>query len=102
MDIPYDERLVILDVRDTVRFAEEHAAGSLNLPLTSLADPGSMATIQETDNLYIHGEDDRQGVLAATLLKRQGFHNLRVVEGGWEAILREAGIVKEKDPGKLN
>jgi len=102
MDIPYDERLVILDVRDTVRFAEEHAAGSLNLPLTSLADPGSMATIQETDNLYIHGADTREGVLAATLLKRQGFHNLRVVEGGWEAILREAGIVKEKDAGKFN
>lgn len=102
MDIPYDERLVIMDVRDPVRFAEGHAAGALNLPLRSLTDPGSMAPIQETDNLYIHGVDDREGVLAACLLKRQGYHNLRVVEGGWEAVEREAGIVKEKDPGALN
>lgn len=102
MDIPYDDRLVIMDVRDPVRFAEGHAAGAVNLPLKSLVDPGSMAAIQESDNLYIHGAEDLEGVLAATLLKRQGYHNLRVVEGGWEAIDREAGIVKEKDQGKLN
>jgi hypothetical protein len=61
-----------------------------------------MAMIQESENLYIHGEDEAEGVLAAALLKRQGIHNLRVVEGGWEAIEKEKGIDREKDPGKLN
>ena len=50
----------------------------------------------------VDGGDDREGVLAAALFKRQGYHNLRVVEGGWEAVDRENGIAKEKDPGKLN
>ena len=102
MDIPYDDRLVIVDVREPMRYAEGHAAGAVNLPLASLFDPGSMAMIQESENLYIHGEGEAEGVLAAALLKRQGIHNLRVVEGGWEAIEKEKGIDREKDPGKLN
>ncbi len=102
MDIPFDDRLLIVDVRDPIRFSEEHAEGAVNLPLRSLFDPGSMAMLQETDNLYIHGEDDREGLLAAALLKRQGYHNLRVVAGGWDAMKREKGIGREKDPGKLN
>lgn len=102
MDIPYDDRLLIVDVREPVRFSEEHAVGAVNLPLRSLFDPGSMAMLSETENLYIHADDDRDAVLAAALLKRQGFHNLRVVEGGWEAMRREKGIAREKDAGKLN
>jgi hydroxyacylglutathione hydrolase len=102
MDIPYDDRLLIVDVREPARFSEEHAVGALNLPLKSLFDPGSMSMLSETENLYIHAEDDRDAVLAAALLKRQGYHNLRVVEGGWEAMRREKGIAKEKDSGKLN
>lgn len=102
MDIPYDDRLVVVDVRDPLRYAEGHAQGAVNLPLRTLFDPGSMAMIRESENLYIHGGDDREGVLAAALFKRQGYHNLRVVEGGWEAVDRENGIAKEKDPGKLN
>jgi rhodanese-related sulfurtransferase len=61
-----------------------------------------MAMLSGNENIYIHADDDRDAVLAAALLKRQGFHNLRVVEGGWEAMLREKGIAKEKDSGKLN
>ena len=102
MDLPFDDRLVVLDVRNSSAFAEGHVKGAVNIPLSTMSDPGSMAMVGETDNLYVLGEDGNAGVLAAALLKRQGFHNLRVVEGGWEAVTREGRIEKEKDEGRVN
>ena len=102
MDLPFDDRLVVLDVRSAAAFAEGHVKGAVSIPLSTMPDPGSMAMVGENDNLYILGEDGHAGVLAAALLKRQGFHNLRIVEGGWEAVAKEGGIEKEKDAGRLN
>lgn len=53
----------------------------MNLPLDNLTDPGSMADIDENDNLYLHCASGFRSVIAASLLKRQGIHNLRNVLG---------------------
>ena len=98
MDIPHDENLVVLDVRGETEYADGHVAGAINLPLNTLKDPGSMANIQETDNLYVHCAGGYRSVIASSLLKRQGIHNLRNVVGGWNKIKEEekVEIVKEK------
>jgi len=97
MDIPHDPNLVVLDVRRETEFADGHLKDAVNLPLTEMTDPGTMATIEETQNLYVHCAGGYRSVIAASMLKRQGIHNLRNVVGGWGKIKEQerAEIVKE-------
>jgi rhodanese-related sulfurtransferase len=98
MDLPFDDNLVIIDVRKPNEFAEGHITGAINIPLSDMVDPGNMAQIQEDDNLYIHCSAGYRSVIASSLLKRQGIHNLRNVLYGWNRIkeLEKVEIVKEK------
>ena len=98
MDIPHDENLVVLDVRKETEFADGHLKQAVNLPLNELTDPGSMANLEDTQNLYVHCAGGYRSVIAASLLKRQGIHNLRNGLGGWNRIKEEerAEIVKDK------
>jgi hydroxyacylglutathione hydrolase len=98
MDIPFDKNLVVLDVRKPSEYAEGHLPGSVNFPLDDMNDPASMAAIKETDNLYVHCAGGYRSVIAASLLKRQGIHNLRNIVGGWSKIKEQekVEIVKEK------
>ena len=94
----FDENLIIIDVRKPVEFAEGHLKDAMNIPLNDLTDPGSMANINEENNLYVHCAGGYRSIIAASLLKRQGIHNLRNVAGGWAKIKEQekAEIVKEK------
>lgn len=98
MDIPFDENLVVLDVRKASEFAEGHLKDAMNLPLEDLSDPASMANIEDHHNLYVHCAGGYRSVIAVSLLKKQGIHNLRNVAGGWNSIkeLKQAEVVKEK------
>lgn len=97
MDIPYDKNLQVLDVRRETEFGEGHISGAINLPLGELTDPASMANLDENQNLYVHCGGGYRSVIASSLLKRQGIHNLRNVLGGWNKIkeLEKVEIVKE-------
>ncbi len=97
MDIPHDKNLVVLDVRRPTEFADGHLKDALNLPLNDMTDPATMANIEDQHNLYVHCAGGYRSVIAASLLKRQGIHNLRNVLGGWSKIRNEekAEIVKE-------
>ena len=97
MDIPFDENLVVVDVRKEVEFADGHIKDAVNIPLGNMTDPASMADIEDTDNLYVHCGTGFRSLIAASLLKRQGIHNLRNVVGGWDKIKvqEKADIVKE-------
>lgn len=103
MDIPFDENLVVVDVRKEVEFADGHVKNAVNIPLASLADAAiSMTDIEDGDNLYIHCGSGFRSIIAASLLKRQGIHNLRNIAGGWAKIKGQAGIETEKDAAVLN
>ena len=97
MDIPFDKNLVVVDVRKPVEFAEGHLQDAVNIPLNEMADPGSMANIEDQHNLYVHCGGGYRSVIAASLLKRQGIHNLHNIVGGWSKIKEQekAEIVKE-------
>jgi len=97
MDIPFDKNMVILDVRKPVEFAEGHLSDAINIPLSEMTDPGSMANIEERHNVYVHCAGGYRSVIAASLLKRQGIHNIRNIAGGWTEIRKQdkAEVVKE-------
>ena len=102
MDIPFDNNLVVMDVRKEVEYADGHIKGAVNIPLASLTDPASMSNIDDLDNLYIHCAGGYRSVIASSLLKRQGIHNLRNVLGGWSKIKEQPDIVIEKEAAVLN
>jgi hydroxyacylglutathione hydrolase len=86
MDLPFDENLVIIDVRRETEYANEHVKEAINIPLDQLTDPGSMANLDDHHNIYIHCASGYRSVIAASMIKRQGIHNIRNVVGGIEAI----------------
>jgi hydroxyacylglutathione hydrolase len=102
MDLPFDDALIVLDVRKPAEFADGHVKDARNIPLDELADPASMAEIEEEQNVYVHCASGYRSVIAASLLKRQGIHNLRNVVGGWAAIKEQEKIETVKENSVLN
>jgi glyoxylase-like metal-dependent hydrolase (beta-lactamase superfamily II)/rhodanese-related sulfurtransferase len=102
MDLPFDENLVVLDVRKPVEYADGHVKDALNLPLSELNDPLNMAIIEDDQNVYINCGSGYRSVIAASLFKRQGIHNVRNIVGGWDEIKKQKNIPVEKDSSVLN
>ena len=86
LDMPYDDHLLVVDVRKPSEFEGGHVKDAFNLPLETMKDPVSMATLEENDNLYVHCGGGYRSVIAASLLKRQGFHNLKNIQGGMDKL----------------
>lgn len=101
MDLPFDDNLIVVDVRQEPEFAAGHVKDAVHLPLSEINDPGLLANIEDTDNLYLHSTTGYRSVIAASFMKRQGFHNLRNIMGGWEAI-RQQRIETVKEKAGLN
>jgi rhodanese-related sulfurtransferase len=102
MDIPFDDNLIVIDVRNEAAYAEGHVKDALNIPLKTMTDPGVLAILEDNDNLYIHCQAGDHSLIAVSLIKRQGLHNLRHLAGGWESIVQEKRIETEKDNNALN
>jgi rhodanese-related sulfurtransferase len=86
MDIPFDEYLMILDIRAEEVYDKGHIKDSVHLPLIEFGDPGSMSELDEHFNIYIIDDLGKQLLLAASVLKKQGIHNIRIVQDGWDAV----------------
>ena len=86
MDIPFDEFLMVLDIREEDKYHQGHIKNAISIPLVELADPGSMSELDEHFNIYIISDNGEDASIASTLLKKEGIHNNRVVNGGWEAV----------------
>jgi hydroxyacylglutathione hydrolase len=102
MDLPFDENLVVVDVRKPAEYAEGHVKEALNISLSDMTDPATLANLEEEQNLYVHCQGGYRSVIAASLMKRQGIHNLRNITGGWNAIKKESRIPTEKERSVLN
>lgn len=102
MDIKFDEKLMVLDVRKENEFAGGHIAQAVNVPLNSLTDPAAYTDIEDGDNVYVHCAGGYRSVIAASMMKRQGIHNIRNILGGWSAIKELDEIDIEKSAAALN
>jgi hydroxyacylglutathione hydrolase len=102
MDMPFDQKLVVIDVRRETEFGDGHVENAVNIPLDELTDPGTMANIEDTHNIYVHCGGGYRSVIAASLMKRQGIHNLRNIIGGWDKIKEQKNIKTVKENSVLN
>ncbi len=92
MDMPFDNKLQVIDVRKPNEFEAGHVKGAENMPLNELVNPLHMAQLDDEANLYVHCAGGYRSVIACSLMKRQGFHNLRNVLGGFGKIKDMKGI----------
>ena len=102
MDIPHDPNLVVVDVRRETEFADGHIKAAQNIPLNEMTDVAAIAAFEDNQNLYVHCAGGYRSVIASSILKRHGYHNLRNVSGGWTKIKEEKKIITEKDASVLN
>jgi hydroxyacylglutathione hydrolase len=102
MDLPFDPNLTVLDVRRPAEYADGHLRDAVNIPLNDMIDPGSMANIEDDHNVYVHCAGGYRSVIASSLLKRQGIHNIRNVLGGWNKIKEQEKVEVVKEKSVLN
>ena len=102
IDIAHDPNLLVVDVRREPEYADGHVVNALNLPLSDMVDVAQIASFEDTQNLYVHCAGGYRSVIACSLLKRQGIHNIRNVLGGWGKIKEEKVIKTKKEASVLN
>ena len=102
LDIPHDPNLLVVDVRRETEFADGHIAGAQNLPLNIMTDISLVPQFEDTINLYVHCAGGYRSVIAASILKKQGIHNLRNVLGGWDKIKEVKTLKFQKEASVLN
>ena len=67
-----------------------------------MTDLALIAQLEENQNLYVHCGGGYRSLIACSLLKRQGYHNLHNVNGGWAKIKEQKNIKTEKEASVLN
>jgi glyoxylase-like metal-dependent hydrolase (beta-lactamase superfamily II)/rhodanese-related sulfurtransferase len=78
------QALPVFDVRKESEYLSEHIQGVQNIPLDYLND--HLGDFPEDTPFYLHCAGGYRSVIAASLLKKRGIHNLIDVQGGFKAI----------------
>ncbi len=78
------EAVQVFDVRKEGEFLSEHVLGSVNTPLDFIND--YMAQFPDRDSFYLHCGSGYRSMIAASILKSRGIHNLVDISGGFDAI----------------
>ncbi len=79
----------VFDVRNTTEYANSRIASAVNTPLGALND--YLTGYPENTPFYVYCAGGYRSVIAASILKSRGIHNVVNVIGGFSAI-KEAGI----------
>lgn len=83
------EEVPVFDVRKESEYISEHILTANNTPLSHLND--HLTEYQNSTSFYVHCAGGYRSMIAASILKSRGIHNLIDVKGGFKAI-NEAGI----------
>lgn len=102
LDLKHDKKAHVIDVREESDYEMEHITGAINLPLRNFADVLKLSQFDETQNLYLHCNGGTRSVLACSVLKKEGFHNIRNIQGGMKAVKSDKGLPLVVNKSKLN
>ena len=83
------EGATIVDVRKQGEYLSEHVVDAVNVELDYFND--QMVSVPQEGTFYIHCAGGYRSVIAASILKARGYHNMVDVAGGFKAI-KEAGL----------
>jgi hydroxyacylglutathione hydrolase len=79
-----NEKAFVFDVRKPGEFESEHIIGAESTPLDFLNN--HISEFPKTDDFYVHCAGGYRSVIAASILKARGFHNVIDVAGGYAAV----------------
>lgn len=79
----------VYDVRKKSEYLSEHLPKAENTPLDFINE--HLAEFPDKDNFYLHCAGGYRSMIAASMLKKRGIHNLTNVEGGFDKI-KELGM----------
>jgi hydroxyacylglutathione hydrolase len=102
MDLPHDPNMIIVDVRKPIEYADGHIKDAINITLTDITDPGSLADLEENHNIYVHCQGGYRSVIACSMMKREGIHNLRNILGGYQVMKDQKGLTVVQEASVLN
>lgn len=74
----------VFDVRKDGEFLSEHIQGATHTPLDFIND--HLGAYPEKGSFFMHCAGGYRSVIAASMLKKQGIHNMIDVKGGFKAI----------------
>ena len=81
---------IIIDVRNNNEYEKNHLMGSIFLPLGEFSK--NHKQYNSNKKLFIHCQGGYRSMIACSLLKRKGFHNIIDVKGGFTAISKNTTL----------
>ncbi|MCF7560857.1 MBL fold metallo-hydrolase [Sabulilitoribacter multivorans] len=84
-----DGEVSVFDVRKNGEYLSEHVINANNTPLDYIND--YLAEFPDNKTFFIHCAGGYRSMIAASILKSRGIHNLIDIKGGFKAI-KEAGV----------
>mgnify|MGYP000953461874 FL=1 len=82
------EKVKIFDVRKDFEYQKEHMVDVPSTPLDNIND--HLAEFPKDEEFYLHCAGGYRSMIAASILKARGYHNLINVAGGYSAIKKTA------------
>ncbi|WP_304197497.1 rhodanese-like domain-containing protein [Flavobacterium alvei] len=83
-----NEKVIIFDVRKDYEYEKEHIENVPSTPLDNIND--HLAEFPKEEEFYLHCAGGYRSMIAASILKARGYHNLINVAGGYNAIKKTA------------
>jgi glyoxylase-like metal-dependent hydrolase (beta-lactamase superfamily II)/rhodanese-related sulfurtransferase len=83
------EGATMVDVRKSGEYLSEHLIDAIHVELDYIND--QMASVPQEGTFYVHCAGGYRSVIASSILKARGYHNMVDVAGGFKAI-KEAGL----------
>lgn len=79
-----NEDILVIDVRKNSEFASEHVAQAINIPLHSIFN--HFDDFPQGKNFIIHCAGGYRSMIAASILKKNGIHHFKEIQGGFSEI----------------
>ena len=79
----------VVDVRKGSEYLSEHIISAVNFPLSEINE--YLAEMPSGEDVYVHCKSGYRSMIASSILKSRGVHNVIDVEKGFDAI-KEADI----------
>ncbi|MCB0514591.1 MAG: MBL fold metallo-hydrolase [Chitinophagales bacterium] len=80
--------LPVIDVRKESEYVAEHVENAHNIPLSNLNE--HLSELPDKQDFYIHCAGGYRSMIAASMLKARGIHNLVDVAGGFSEIVKSS------------
>jgi rhodanese-related sulfurtransferase len=83
-DLIKEKKINVFDVREESEYISHHIPNAQNTPLGFFND--HLNQFPEKETFYLHCAGGYRSVIAVSILKKKGFHNLVDIQGGFKAI----------------